>query len=177
MLKKITGLICLASVTLAVGCGSSTPLDSGVDQDKKASEVTDDEAKQICEAAEKYTNDKITPEMQCLGEGALAAGLAMATGADPEAACNDAVADCVDSADSGVGLDCDEASAEEVADCDATVGEVETCMKDYVDAGAAAFDNYPDCAGMEDFLSKGELPDGDVSVPESCAKLDEACVL
>lgn len=70
------------------------------------------------------------------------------------------------------GGDCTD--AEVPSDCTATVGELEKCLKDYVDASFAAIDSMPSCSQVDadtDVSGLGAEPD----MPRSCDVVEEKC--
>ncbi|HSC89697.1 MAG TPA: hypothetical protein VLC09_20585 [Polyangiaceae bacterium] len=162
---------------LAVGCGGSSGVDSGVDGTKKGSEVTEDEAKKVCEATLDYQESQANKADACRAAGFAMAAFSVATAADDAAvvkACTDAV-DACNSAEPQEPTTDPCAAAGPIAGCDNTVDEVEACLTEKIDAGAAALKDVPDCSE----LSKTYFETYEPSEPaeaEACKTVDPVCV-
>ncbi len=180
---KWIGAVVLVSAVVATACGSSG-VSSGVDPNKSASEVTDDEAKKVCEAAQSYSESKITVDLGCRLAGVTTAAVANALSGgelsveDLRAACDEGVELCKDEREDDGDDDstCDSATARPAA-CDATVGEIETCLTAQVDAFAESLGSIPSCADLtaEDFAELGEAETPET--PSECSSLPVACGL
>lgn len=180
---KWVGAVVLVSAVVATAC-SSSGVSSGVDQNKPASEVTDEEAQKVCEAARSYSESKITVDLGCRFAGATAAGLAYALSGgqlsveDLRAACEEGVELCKDEQDDDGDDDssCDSATARPAA-CDATVGDIEACLTAQIDTFSEFLGSVPSCAD----LTEEELSDlREIESPETpseCSSLPVACGL
>jgi hypothetical protein len=177
----LTSLTIGFSVALMVGCGGGGGINSGVDESKPASEVTDDEAEAVCEATADYAASKIDEqELNCRTVALYAGSLSIADGDEAmQEACDTAYDACLEVApEEPEETDCSDATAD-TAGCDdtVTVGQVQTCLEDTVDAGAAAADQLPTCAELTvEYLEDAEenppeLPED----PASCEDVYEAC--
>jgi hypothetical protein len=164
----LPGVIAVLSLCGALACsddeGSSG---SGVSGDKLVSDVTDAEAKKVCEWVEDQAAS-IEPSKKQLCT-AVAVGLSTT-----QAECNDFVDTClmsdaeIEEEDEGNG--CEDTDASEVAFCDkVTVGEFEACVKAYLSTFKQQFAAIS-CADA------GEEPEIDeVDTPAACKKIEEDC--
>ena len=156
---------------LAVACGG-TSFSSGVDSSKKVSELDDADATKICEAAEKTATDfaKDNKEGLCKFSGGIAGGLAGAFGQDPATACQMAVDDCLTKDATTETGEC----MPKVADCDATVEEMEACYNDTLDAMNELFGEFAskECAELVMDSSESTL---NLTAPASCTSLAQKC--
>lgn len=173
-----------ALISLAtLGCsGGDSRIDSSLDDDKMAHELSDEEAQEFCVAASEYFEKQFPVSESCKGAGLSAFFTASLSGDDPLEACEDAVDSCIED-DDGVSLECSD-DADVPSSCTATVGEIETCLADTIDAQVEAWDklNVPDCDGMEEFLEEADSSEllgaleTDISEIESCESIDESCL-
>lgn len=177
----LTSLTIGFSVALMVGCGGGGGINSGVDESKPASEVTDDEAEAVCEAAADYAASKFDDqEFSCRTVGLIAGTLSVADGDEAmQEACSVAYDACLETEpEEPEETDCSDASAN-TADCDdtVTVGEVQTCLEDSIDAGVAAADQLPSCSELtvEYVEDLAENPPEEPEDPASCEVVYEAC--
>ncbi len=182
--------VCLALV-LTVGAtsscgggggGSGSAVDTGLSDTRLLSSVTPEEATQACESIESAFSARLDVQ------SALAAvcELVGAALSDTEAQCRQVADDCVAQAQRGEGMlkeedfeqdfDCDEEeSQQELASCEATVGEFEQCMNDQLalaEQTLAAFScaNAPNTT--PEALSEAQAGP---PLPASCEALEEKC--
>jgi hypothetical protein len=154
--------------------GTGTQVDLSVDEDKVASEMTEDEINAVCgdiyDAITEYTNQMQTSSenSMCQGVGVMMTAMtAMMGGTDAElvASCeeyvqacengemDDQLADYEDTSDEPMTEEefCSGAD-ESVQDCDATAGEIADCFAAMFDAEMAATTEYmnqiPDCSEL-----------------------------
>lgn len=177
-MKRLTAiyLTTTLSALLLAGCGGGGPINSGVDSSKPASELSDDEIEQVCEATVDYIEQQDLHDASCRGQGLAAAiGAVIVGGGDDEMqdACEVAYDACIDAGPEEA--DCNPDSVA-VDDCDSTVGEIETCMADSIDEYATTADQIPSCSeltvdSLEDLDDMAEPPEE----PESCESLDDTC--
>jgi hypothetical protein len=166
----------LALGAFLVGCADSAPvLDTGVPNDTQVDQLTDAQARQICERAETVAEDvfgvDVQHELQCVAGGIAADALNIST-------CKASYNDCIAEPFTGepVDFDCGTVTAPMLANCNATVGELEACANaqlrlvngliSEVDCGLA-----DDPARLEQILA--DLEAG--SMPEACASLPMDC--
>jgi hypothetical protein len=176
-LTMTLGALCLA------GCGGGgSPINSGVDSSKPANEATDAEVEAVCEATADYAAQQVdAADISCRGPAVVLGVLTGAAGGDDDAmqeACTDSYEACLDAQPEEPVEDttCEDASSAGVdEECDSTVGEIETCLADTVDAYAAAADQIPSCSELTtEYLEDFEEPTTPEE-PESCETLDPAC--
>lgn len=178
----LTSLSIGFSVALMVGCGGGGGgINSGVDESKPASEVTDAEAEDICQATSDYAASKIdSQEFACRGQALVVGILAAADGDEAmQAACSDAYDACLEAEpEEPEEDDCTGVTAS-VADCDdsVTVGDVQTCLSDNVDAAVDAADQIPSCSELtlEYIEDAAENPPEEPDPPASCEVVYDAC--
>jgi hypothetical protein len=154
--------------------GTGTQVDLSVDEDKVASEMTEDEINAVCgdiyDAISAYNNEMQAPpdDIMCQSVGVMmTARIAMMGGTDAElvASCEETVQACengeMDDQLADYGDTSDEPMTEEefcsgadesVQDCDATAGEIADCFAAIFDAEMAAGSEYmnqiPDCSEL-----------------------------
>jgi hypothetical protein len=168
------------------GCGGgASGVNSGVDEAKPANEVTDDEAERICEAAADYSRTEVNQvEVACLGQGMLAAVAAVLGGGEDEemqSACKTTYDGCLEDAPVPDEPTCGDATADSaMCDDSVTVGEVQTCLTDQVDAYKELVDTLPSCSEvtMDTLEDISDTLGGDgplVEQPASCDDVVEAC--
>jgi hypothetical protein len=146
-IRRSVGLcaVALAIFAVAPACGgdddSPNGIDTGLAADRKLSSLSDGDVQNACRSINQGAAVAITPaelvRAACLPAG-VQAGLTI-SGSDVSidvTKCQKAVDACVaedeDETEADVDYmnddDCDEASAEDLQGCDATVGELETCF-------------------------------------------------
>jgi hypothetical protein len=163
---------------LAVACGSdddkggsggSTTVDSGVAEDKVANQLTDQEAKQVCESVGKAAEAALSgADAQKATCGFTAYTLASFTGGDdPAAACKMAYDECLKAPQESTGGEC----TNPTATCTATVGEIEKCFTDTLSQLKALFSTLPGC----DDVGKDVTPPSQGTSPASCKVVQEKC--
>ena len=159
-----------AAVGFAAGCSDDSDSGNSLDKNKKVSDLTDEEAQQLCEDYAGDFNQAITMDDICMYSGVVAGTEALT---DKEAACDAAYQACKQqSVDFDFGeLACSsaEGSTESEADsgieCDLTVGEWEKCATDMLNVFKSAMLNLS-CTSPE---AKEIIP------PSSCQNMNEAC--
>ena len=145
---------------------------------KAVSSLSAEEKKQICEDAEEYYNEEIPPEEQkraaCTLAGVFAAAFSSPmTDEELRSACAMARDECINAPEMSGGEEDDSCQYENVSDsCEATLGEVEACYEDRIEATKQAFAEL-DCANLT-LEDMEEMTDGD-DTPESCKTLEEKC--
>ena len=104
------------------GGGGGGGFNSGVDESKQVSELTDEEANQICRAAEEYGDSLISKSQACTFASLLFS--------EDEASCNQFKAACEDAPEEeDEEDDCTEGLPPELEGCTATVAEMEACQE------------------------------------------------
>lgn len=167
----LPGVIAVLSLCGALACGDDegSSSGSGVSGDKLVSDVTDAEAKKVCEWIEKQSAS-IEPSKK---QVCTAAAVGLST---TQAECNEFVDTClmsdveIDEEEEEEGDGCEDADASEVDFCDkVTVSEFESCVKAYLNTFKQQFAAIS-CADA------GEEPDFDeVDIPAACEKIEEDC--
>lgn len=167
----------LLSASLSLACQSSF---SGLDPNKKGSELDADEVIQLCEAGAGYGFDTLADNLETycntLGVGDAAGQIATGATEDSElqAACKTSYDECMvlyEDATSSENFESNREKAlisscedaEEVPDCESTVGEIEACSQDTVSSTLEYAKKLPEC---ED-LTLGKLIDIASNPPES----------
>lgn len=199
--SAITWLTTLSVTALTSACnsgsdggGSSESLNSGVQKSKSVQDVTNEEAEAVCEAFASYYESKLDSRSFQLSICRWAAVYATASAADGGTnldlndLCDLAYDACVDCLDNPGTEGCEDfptfdfqldescTDSEPPQDCDATVGEVETCLKAEVDSIVGVFNGAPSCGSLTqtdlDEASAGlEEPD----LPGACTALEDTC--
>jgi hypothetical protein len=164
---KLPGVVSVLSLCGALACGDDDGSSgSGVSRSKLVSDVTDAEAKKVCEWIERQSKSYEPSKKQLCTAGAVA----LSTTPDQ---CGELVEECLTEdldLDDDEDSDCDDADASEVASCDTvTVGEFESCLNAYL----GAFKKQIDSLSCKD---AGEEPEIGLSeVPDACEKIVEEC--
>lgn len=143
MMTALALLLMLGAVAMASACGDddgdsgSATVDSGLPEDKKISDLDEQEVEALCDAAESATEDLIGPEFQC-----VAVALFFGVFSEDAEACQTTFDLCSADPeqfleDSGFEPDPeegdDECNIDDIPeDCDATVGEIEACLNEQV---------------------------------------------
>lgn len=180
------GSVSLLLVGWLAGCGGGGGgVNSGVDGNKKGSDLSEEEIAQVCEAGFDYLEQRIdVSKTACLTPGYLAAGLAYASGqedADIQSACRNAVENCEEQRDDGgddeAGDQTCQNTPESLPDCEATVAEYETCVTDVADAYAAYIDSIPTCDELtrDNYQDAIETAQDRPAMPKSCDALGDEC--
>ena len=207
LLSATTWLTTLSLAALAGACssgsdgnGSSQTLNSGVEKSKTADQVTNDEAEAVCEAFASYYDSRVNSRSFQLSICRWAAVYAVAsvsaegTNVDLNDLCDLAYDACVDCLDNPGTEGCEDfptfdfaldepcTDAEPPESCDATVGEVEACLKAEVDAIVDVFDGAPSCGGLtesqleqvnEEGIAEPDLPAACVAIEDTCPDVTE----
>ena len=173
----MTRILQVLLVASALGaCSSSQPvLDTGIPNDTQVDELTDAEARQICERAEALANDVFgvdtQHELACTVTGVAYDVANLGT-------CRDSYADCIAEPFEGVvaDFDCASVTAPMLDDCNATIGDIEACanaqlsiVDDLLDE--VSCDLVDDPSRIQTLLAELE---GEVT-PPACEALPEAC--
>lgn len=194
MLRKISWLVSLLSVSSLAACSSDDSgdgggggLGSGVDSDKQGEDLTDDEVESICEAGQDYVEEKVSSDSFNKSVCRFAAASVALTAPDEEAmkeACDEGYDLCVDCMANPDNEGCEDfdtdteqgdCSIEEAPeDCTSTVGEIEACLKATVDLSVSLFKNVPSC---DDLTEDTELPvlDDELDTPAACETVEDNC--
>jgi hypothetical protein len=172
---------CALSLGL-IGCGSGG-VNSGVDKAKAGKDLTSDEAKKVCVAALDYAKDSyagISKSQLCAFAGYTAAQILYATSQDDatiQAACKTTVDTCnssseqpSDGSDDATDAQCTGVQADST--CNSSVGDVETCATDVINAQTNAITSVPACDKLtRDYfagLDKAEAPASCDTVKADC---------
>ena len=194
MLRKISWLVALLSVSSLAACssddsedGGGADLGSGVDSDKQGEDLTDDEVESICQAGQDYVEEKVSSDSFNKSVCRFAAAsIALASGdeATMKSLCDlgyDKCVDCIGNPDKEGCEDFDtdteqsDCSIEEApADCTSTVGEIEACLKATLDLSVSLFEDVPGC---DELTEDTELPvvDDELDMPAACETVEENC--
>src|SRR5688572_30820806 len=139
----------MACLGLLAGCGGDSDdgpptVDTGIDESKPLSDVSEGEARQACENMRDAMRDVMNPDTlvpQFCTLFALSA-------ASDEGSCNEMRSECIREAnddpaldDAEVDFECD-GDISEFASCDVTVGVLESCMNDSLSAMNAALRRF-----------------------------------
>lgn len=180
----LTSLAIVVSTGFLAGCGGGGGVNSGIDDSKPGNELTAQEIDQVCEATLDYVEEQVDlMDLTCRGTGVVAATIANGLGGgdeDIQAACQAAYEDCLENdaiEDSDWNLTCDD-SPDSVPECDATVGQYETCMTDFVDQFAVYSDEILPCdeineENIDQVVESAQNPPSER--PPSCEVVDETC--
>jgi hypothetical protein len=171
----------VAFALVASACSSSdnkgsTGLNSGLES-KTLSSLTQPEVDQLNKAIADYVAGKVTKAQSCKAAGALAAGAATATGtittdAALQAACTQGETQC--NADTTTDTS-NNVTMAQLANCSATVQELETCVTDETAAGLTALNSVPACSALT-LSSLGSLaPLATQATAASCTAFDTKC--
>lgn len=160
--------IILAAIAAAsFACGGGTSFSSGVDSSKQVKDLSDSDAQTLCKNAEETAKE--FTENNKDGFCKLAGVFAGAFGGGA-AACESAVTQCKDAEPTTSTNTCEPI----VTDCEATIGEIEDCYNDSLEATEKALDEIAS-KSCEELLSGSSLPGSDVQAPASCTALAEKC--
>lgn len=165
--------------------GGSGGITSSVDESKPANQITPAEEKELCEATEGYLKRTVPSNEICklAGLEAYARGFGTSqNGPAAEEACVKATADCIRENAPLLDIGCEEAEPIST-DCDASVGEMTSCLEAAVDKQAEVLTmaKLPDCDGVLEFVSNdgpSDLEDAfDYSISDlpACKNLNETC--
>jgi hypothetical protein len=165
------------------GCGgdsddASPTVDTGIDDTKVLSDVTESEARQACEHTRDAMREVMNPDTLIPQFCTLFA----LDGAADAASCNSAREQCIQQAkqdpeldEAEIEFDCDGDTSQFVG-CDVTVGALETCLNDSLAAMNAALHRYS--CGDAERLSNEDQDSFDpfaFETPASCQPLEERC--
>lgn len=178
MRRLLIGLL----FTAAAGCSgsddSSNGISTGLPADKQLADVTADEAEEACVAIGNAVQKRFSPEALA---PAMCTFLGVAFTQSPED-CQEIADACLDDPDalgdmapSFDGFDPNDCTGDtsEFEDCDATVGELETCFNDYIGTFEATLNSVTcDDAGDAEAL---EALDMEPETPDSCETLEDQC--
>lgn len=193
MLRKISWLVTLLSVSSLAACSSDDSgdggggLGSGVDSDKLGEDLTDDEVESICEAGQDYLEKKMASDSFEKSICRFAAVSVALSAPDEEAmkeACDEGYDLCVDCMANPDKAGCEDfetdteesdCSLEEApADCTSTAGEIEACYKATVDLSTSLFADVPGCDELTEDSELPELED-ELDTPAACESVEDDC--
>jgi len=163
---KLTSLLVLILAFFSNGCGDDGG--SGVDPDKSVTEVTKEEAMQICEASLGSVGDLLV-ELNCTVKGVVAE-------AESTGDCETVRDECIenpDPEDSDEGVNCEVTDQDlaDVADCTGvTVGDLEECFGDQREV----FEGFAGQVTCESTLAELEMLD-EPDDQASCKAQEEKC--
>lgn len=114
--------VCLSCVVLLVlgACGGSS-ISFPVDGNKKLGDLTDEDAQAICHALEPMFSS--LDHLMCTVKGVSKA-------ASGQGSCETERVECLKNDSISDEMDCSKATANELADCDATINAYEACVND-----------------------------------------------
>lgn len=176
-MKKVMILAGLLMVGTSLSACDIGGLNLGRDG-KSVSSLSAEDKKEACEKLDDYYNKEIPPEEQkraaCTFAGIFAAAFAAPmTDAELQMACAEARDQCIDAPAMDSGEEEDTCTFDDTPDsCEATIGEVEACYEDLVEATKEAYADL-DCATLT-LEDMEEMTSGD-DTPESCKTLEEKC--
>lgn len=199
-MKTLTHALWLANLLVAVSVtacksddddgGSAGGLGSGVESDKPAEDLTDEEVEAICEAGADYFEDIYSSESFMKSACRFAAvftGVTAPTESSRESLCESAYDLCIgcmedpeaegceDFGDATVpedSIDC--AMAEVPDDCSSTAGELEACYRALLDQPSKMIADLPSCSEID---ADTEAPSFNVEqeVPAACKTVEKNC--
>ena len=174
---------------VAVGCGgddtssgsASGSLSSGLPKDQVVGTFSDADAKQYCDAVAQYVgSDAAFRAGSCHSVGWSAAFgrtlFGTTTDADLQKACSDAESACLSRMPTSV--DAGTSTCQKPAGtCDVTVGELETCTTDSLNAIKEQMSKLPPCATLTaaDFKISADAGIVRQQSPASCAVVSQKC--
>jgi hypothetical protein len=188
--RRGSGWIAIA-LGLAAACGGddgSTGISTGFPSEQKLSTLTDEETQQACRSVNEDARSVITPTVYtraaCVPLALPASAMETASGVKVDVAkCQASVDMCVakNTAQTEKNLkddaeeECSQASAEDLAGCDATIGEWEACMNGLLDQMQRLFAemNCQNADKLTDENYKFELPNPD-NIPQ-CQSIIAKC--
>lgn len=179
--RRRRGLVHAAAFALALGtfhvaCGGSSG--SGVDPNKDLTDLTSSEKKKLCESFSRLLEERLPLELRCRPDGLTAAVSAALMFEDAEAACSEAAGKCQEEVSEP--FPCDDEALENFPSCDAKVGDLEGCGSDYVGVLVDRVNQFPTCAGFEEFAksASGEETEelsAPIELPSRCESLPSDC--
>lgn len=181
MQRKLTILFCLLAMSFAfVACDKNI---EGVPASKQISELNEGERENFCaylgsSLEEMFTGDDFKESM-CLSMAAAFAGFAGEDEDDQVASCEESFEECMAEDDDAEDFDTSEfcPSADELADCEATMEEVHACftaMMAQQKEEAKKVTQY----SCEELIKEGKLDEiqaDESEEPEACKVLQEKC--
>ncbi len=167
-LLRPLGLACLLSLSagFGVGCGSDGAFGTSVPPETALDDATPEQLQEICSA--------VLDELYSLSTGPLTRSLCTAVGVgldSPLASCETIRDGCISEAEDPVQASCTTANQAAFDACDTTVGEMETCMRQFR-ANMQAIDRATSCNMTREQLA--EL-DFEGVVPELCSQIAVEC--
>ncbi len=160
--------LCLMIAVLAMGaCGDSGRIDLGLPRGKALNEITDAEARTICENVDPADIEiTFSREQECT----IGAVFASSTQAQCEMLRDACLARPPEPRPTPEQQDCSMAETSDFADCRATVGEAEDCLNDYLDASESYLKGLT-CADAATATDEPPLPPSCVSIQDRCPSL------
>ena len=163
---------CLALLAALCACDYS-PIDSGLPGDKRADELTPEEAKQLCAAAQKHYEEVISDEE--LIEYICTSRALAESGGELEV-CEEHQQMCVAEPSPEVETIAEEVRAEGICDpialstCEATVAQVEACLAEFAQHIDVLYASH-DCSK----LAQPNQPPEEESIGPKCMAIASAC--
>ena len=178
MRRVLIGLFFMTVASCSDSDDSGNGVSTGLPADKQLSDITEGEAEEACVAVGNAVQQRFSPEALA---PAMCTFLGVAFTQSPDD-CQEVADACLedpdalgDMAPSFEGFDPDECTGDtsEFDDCDATVGELETCLNDYIGTFEATL-NSVTCADAGDEEALQAL-DMEPDTPASCETLEDEC--
>lgn len=171
--KTVVYLLIFCAVCLAACDDDGSDSLTSVDSSKKIEDLSGEELQQLCDDYTDALVKALDQQFMCT----MAAIAASAELGGSKLACEVAYDTCVDmelEIDVEEFFSCEDIidDSDEVDDCDATVGEVDTCVQDLL----KVFDDIADSLSCSDSSSEGLEDILDVENPASCEALGDDCL-
>lgn len=165
------------ATTASLGCwGAPDRVDSGVDDEKRISALTSEEATAFCVALFDFMVGQSGPEEHCAGSRYGAARAEFMRTADDDLileACLRAEKSCGHAAEPAE-TDCEHTHYQFA--CDARLGDVEGCFTDHIRATSEALLDLPPCETMTAVWFMGRPAVGSqLPASEACGRYAAAC--
>jgi hypothetical protein len=163
---------CLALLAALCACDNG-PIDSGLPEEKRADQLTPEEAKQLCAAAQEHYEEVVSDEELI---GYICTSRALAESGGEIEVCEEHQQMCVAEPPPEVETIAAEVRAEGICDplalstCEATVSEVELCLAEFADHIDRLYASH-DCSK----LAAPEVPPEEESIGPKCAAIAEEC--
>jgi len=173
----------LLAIAFLSGCGgNSVVVDSGLPPDKKANELTTDEADQLCDATVETANTELAAVDACKLPGYTGALLAYASGAsdeDIQAACQESYDDCEESGAGDIEFQSCNTTTMAQESCEMTVAQYEACTADQIQLLVDGYGEIPSCGSItaarieaDQEATEGEEPQ---ETSAACQEAEAAC--
>ncbi len=179
-MRSLIGVGCTSVVIAALGllgCSSkssgttSSPI-SSQPSTKTADTLTASQATQVCQEVATYAANNLKGTA-CIVEGIVAGGLAAALGGgDAKTTCQSAYNECMkQSAVADAGTNSCATAASDYANCAATIGELNQCEIDYINAFKSAYASMT----CDSATADAGIPNKSVVAPKSCTSIEATC--